>query len=129
MTKTANAGKKGEAYAFFYCNGKKEEIQNELPNAKRETKAPSELELTLAEVSDKTLTSNDPGLARMADEAKSNHLNFVLKGALPGAGNMKTAGELTIIVNNLYLSQLYTGNEPFCGGTIYRRGDQYVFKK
>jgi len=55
-------------------------------------------------------------------------MNHVLKATLQGAGNRKAANFLGNIMNGIY-SELYDKSDPFYAGIVYKRGEQYVFRR
>lgn len=117
----------GEAYCFFHYSGK-ESISKVLPQIKEMTESPKEISLAFTEGLDNLDIQNDSALAVIAKQAKIQHLNHVLKATLPSAGNRRTSGFLGNIMNGIY-TNLYEPTEPFYAGIVYKRGQQYVFKR
>jgi hypothetical protein len=118
----------GEAFGFFYYNGAKEDIENELPSALILALTPSELELSLIEGVENLPYHGTPSLKGIVTKAKNQNLNYVLKGSQLNAGNRRVADELGDLLNILHLS-LYAKEEPFFAGIVYQRGKQFVFRR
>ena len=120
----------GEAYAFFYCGASKKEIEKALPRIRELTQTPSELELTLFE-GDEIVerTKRDSKLDYMADRARADGTNILMKGNYPNQTNVKTADELASILNQAYQTPLYQSGEEFSGGIVYKDKNEYVFRE
>lgn len=116
----------GEAYGFFYCNASKQEIENELPTIRKLVKTPSQLELSLIEGMDNV--RGDKRLNALAQEAKGNGINYVLKATQANGTNGETADEVSAILNQAYQSPLYKDKEPFRGAIVYQEKGKYVFR-
>jgi len=119
--------KTGRAYGFFYYNGKKS-ILEVLPQIREVTKTPSELTLDLVEGADNLDTENDSALVEIVQQAKRQHMSHVLRATLPGIGNRRTANFLGNVMNGIY-TKLYYKSEPFYAGIVYKRGEQYIFRR
>lgn len=136
----------GEAYGFFYYQGKSEDIENVLPDIRSGTETPTELSLELIEGVDKLTTwKNKPRIHKSEDgkyivdmfgdsdlediiqRAKNQHMSHALKANMPNSGNRKVAGFLGNVMNGIYTS-LYGKEEPFYAGIVYKRGEKYVFR-
>ncbi len=117
----------GKAYGFFNCSASYNEIQIELPTIRILTRVPSELELILHE--DMEQICGDAELLAMVHQAKKEGMRYALEASYPGKNNVQTADELATILNQAYHSPLYKEGEKFCGGIIYREGDEYTFRE
>lgn len=118
----------GEAYAFFYYQGKSQDILDALPAIKEKTDTHPKLELILTEGPGKLDTAKDPTLTEIVKKAERQHMSHVLKATLPNTGNNKTADYLAPVMNGLYTC-LYKEKEPFYAGIVYKKGKKYVFKR
>jgi hypothetical protein len=109
----------GEAYAFFYCNAPKEEIERELPNIREISQTPKDLELYLTEgiLPDRL---NHPELREIAMDAKRAGLRYTLKANYLRATNERTATELEAIMRTAYSSPLYKKGEDFRGEVYFK---------
>ena len=127
----------GTAYGFFYFGGSREEIEGALPRARAAASAPSEMELVLCDgVEPERLAryeelrglNDDPDLIPLADAARQDNLNYVIRARLPGASNLRTAKDLGDVENELYQSSLQTkfhrGLDKFDGEVP----EQYLIK-
>ena len=124
---TQKEGSIGEAYGFLHYNGKKS-ISEVLPQIREGSETPSELTLDLVEGVDNLDTGNDSALVGIVQRAKRQHMNHVLKATLPGMGNRRAANFLGNIMNGIY-TELYDKSDPFYAGIVYKRGEQYVFRR
>ena len=120
--------KEGKAYGFFYCQGKIEDVLDELPRARNLANAPKGLSLDLKDI-DNFDTQGDSKLVKIVERAKASQMSHVLSASTPSMGNRKVANELGAVMSNIYTSPLYTREEPFCAGIVYQRGGKYVFKR
>mgnify|MGYP001175421245 CR=1 FL=1 len=118
----------GKAYGFFYYKGKSEDISEILPNLRDMYKTPSELSLNLVEGVDKLNITKDSALVGIVEQAKRQHMSHVLEATLPNTGNKITANLLGDIMTGINFS-LYNKKEPFYAGIVYKRGEQYVFRR
>ena len=116
----------GRAYGFFYCDASKQEIETELPKIREMVKTPSKLELSLIEGMDNI--RGDENLTAIAQEAKQDGMNYVLKGIYPSGTNKETADEVASIFNQAYQSSLYETNASFRGEVVYEEKGDYVFR-
>ncbi|MDD5132947.1 MAG: hypothetical protein PHD81_03575 [Candidatus Nanoarchaeia archaeon] len=120
--------KTGEAYGFFDCKASKKEIEAELLNIRKEVKTPSDLELSLIEGVENL--KGDSQLMDLAQQAKEEGNNYVLKASSPRWNNEQTSRELLYILNAIYAnSSLYQEGEPFSGAIIFKEGDEYKFRE
>lgn len=117
----------GKAYGFFYYGGR-ESILEVLPEIRERTETPSELTLDLVEGVDNLNTENDSALVEIVQRAKRQSMNHVLKATLTGMKNIRAANFLGNIMNGVY-GKLYDKSEPFYAGIVYKRGEQYVFRR
>ena len=108
------------AYAFFDCGASKRKLENELKAAKKLSKTPTELNLSLSEGID-TEKFYNPKLRGIAEEAKNAGIRYVMKGSYTGQGysNKMVAGLLSGVLNQLYQSGLYRAGEQFRGIIVY----------
>lgn len=132
--------KTGKAYGFFYYKGKAEDISEKLPYIRDMYETPSDLELSLTEgvckfigtsiLGRKALAGKpiDTQLRDVATQAKRQHMSHVLEATLPNVGNKMTADLLGDIMTGVNFS-LYDKEEPFYAGIVYKRGEQYVFRR
>ena len=117
----------GKAYGFFNYAGKRS-ISEVLPKIREGTKTPPELTLDLVEGVDNLDTENDSALVKIVQQAKQHRMSHVLTATLPDIGNRRTANFLGNIMNGIH-SELYDKTEPFYAGIVYKRGEQYVFRR
>ncbi len=118
----------GKAYGFFHYAGRKNSILDVLPQIREGTETPLELGLDLVEGVDNLDTENDSALVKIVQQAKRQHMSHVLKATLPGTGNRRAANFLGNIMSGIY-TDLYDRSEPFYAGIVYKRGEQYVFRR
>ena len=117
----------GKAYGFFHYAGKNS-ILEVLPQIREGTETPLELTLDLVRGLDNLDTENDSALVEIVQQAKRQHMNHALKATLPRMGNRRAANFLGNIMNGIY-TELYDKSEPFYAGIVYKRGEQYVFRR
>ena len=117
----------GRAYGFFHYAGK-DSIQEVLPQIREGTNTPPELTLDLVEGVDNLNTENDSALVEIVQQAKQRHMNHIVKATLPDVGNRRTAEFLGDIIGGIY-TNLYDKSEPFYGSIVYKRGEQYIFRR
>ena len=117
----------GKAYAFFQQD-RDDSISGLLPWIREYTRTLSELTLDLVMDIDKLNTENDSALADIVEQAKQEQMNHVLKATLLGNGNRKVAEYLGDIMNGV-CAELYPGAETSPVGIVYKRGEQYVFRR
>ena len=115
----------GKAYAFFNCKSSKEKIEAELHLIRDLVKTPSQLELSLIEGVRNLKGESD--LVELAKEADAAGIKYVMEATYPTSNNKQTAGELSAILNQGYLSQLYSKGETFEGDIIYKDKSKYIF--
>ena len=118
----------GEAYGFFHYQGLTSDIEGVLPSAREKASSPLELTLELSEDFE-ALAAAEPALGRIVEKAQRAHMSHVLRAQLPGAGNRKAATEIGDLLNEIYRSPLYDKKAPFCAGIVYKRGEEYVFRR
>lgn len=119
----------GKAYGFFYYAGRTNTISKVLlPQIRKCTKTPSELSLDLVEGVDNLDTENDSALVKIVQQAKRQHMSHAMKATLPGMGNRRAANFLGNIMIGVR-TNLYDKSEPFYAGIVYRRGEEYVFRR
>ena len=106
----------GDAYSFFYCNASKNEIEEELPRAKRLAKSPANLELILEEGIDPEMFDNSE-LKTIANENIKNGRNYTMIAVLPNATSERACGELKDVYNSLYASPI--------GSKFYKDGIKF----
>jgi len=118
--------KTGKAYGFFYCNRSKEVVEEVLPRLCDKTQRDSGLELTLIEGLDNV--DGDPELRDLAQDAKDQGINYVLKATKPNATNRETAKEVEKTFRRVYQSHLYDviNREPFRGNVFYEENGEYI---
>ncbi len=114
----------GEAYGFFYCDASKQEIKAELPTIRELVKTPPQLELYLSKCMDGI--EGDEELTALAQEAKQEGINYILKATCPNETNKYAADAVADIVNQLYNTPLYEDNTEFKGGVVYKENGKYV---
>ncbi|MBS3089530.1 hypothetical protein J4461_01455 [Candidatus Pacearchaeota archaeon] len=116
----------GEAYAFFYCDASKEEIEQELPAIREMTRTPSELELSLT--NDLDSIKGDEKLNSIVEQAKDAGRNYVLQARYPNETNYNASFELGAILINAYNSSLWKEGEEYFGEVVYKMddGDYYI---
>lgn len=120
----------GKAYAFFYCEAPKREIEETLPTIREFVQTPSELELHLLEITqDPQVYPGKPQLSQIVAEAKLSGMRYFMEAKYPGATNEKTADELAAILNQAYQSPLYQEEEPFRGAVVYEDKGEYIFRE
>ena len=137
----------GTAYAFFYCRGTQEQIAEKLPTAREMAESPPALELRLNEGIALNDSEGDRGLSDIAHDICDNPYQYVvvskrglpqppgdprfhmLQATLPDEANKQAAVELSLVVNNLYQSDLYQKGEHFFGAVVFREGVKYVFQQ
>jgi len=124
----------GKAYAIIGLEASKEQIEEELPRARMAAETPSELEISVREVSDlMNDKSTDPKLVRcigqnfvypikpgkylgpiqVKTEIKPmSKVNYVLEAKYPNADNGQAASEITDVTNYLYYA--FGNDKPFC---------------
>ena len=117
----------GKAYAYFKCRKSKKEIEQRLPQFRRDSKTPSNLELSLYENTGDFKFNKDNFLNETTKEAKEHKINYILEATYPDASNEKTADELSAVLNQAYQSPLYNskGKEPFTGKIFYKNRGNY----
>lgn len=120
----------GKAYAFFYCEAPKREIEETLPTIRECVQTPSELELQLLEIAKELqIYPSEPKLTQIIEEAKNSGMRYFLEAKYLGATNEKTADELSAILNQAYQSPLYQEEEPFRGAIAYEDKGEYIFRE
>ncbi len=120
--------KTGKAYGFFYYKGKAKDISERLPYIRDKYETPSELNLNLTEGMDNLDATKDSALVEIVEQAKRQHMSHVLEATLPNVGNKMTADLLGDIMTGINFS-LYDKEEPFYAGIVYKRGEQYIFRR
>lgn len=120
--------KVGRAYGFFAYDGKTEDIQAELPRARKLAQTPDELALKLIEGVDGVDTREDSELASVVERAKFRGMTHAFEATMPNAGNRKVSTELHLVLGNIYNSPLYPQGVQPCGGIVYKRGNKYCFR-
>jgi len=117
--------KAGKAYAFFDCNASKKEIEDTMPEIRKDAETPSELELSLIE--GPSNLNGDAELLEIAENAKNSGVRYVIEATYPGKSNRKTADKLVTLMNQTYQSPLYQHGEPFTGEVTYEENGEYLF--
>ncbi len=115
----------GMAYSFFYCGAEKEAIEAELPTITRLVGSPLELTLTLYTG---FATLNEDALQAIVQQAEEVQLNYIIECTLIGTTNLETAGELAVIMNQMYTTPLYAEGEEFRGGIVYKDEANGIFQ-
>jgi len=118
----------GEAYAFFYYQGKTQDVLDVLPDIREKTETPSGLGLDLVGGVENLDVKGDFALVEIVQKAKRQHMSHVLKATLPDMGNRRAANFLGNIMNGIYVC-LYEPKEPLYAGIVYKRGPKYVFRR
>ncbi|MEK6807632.1 MAG: hypothetical protein AABX75_01245 [Nanoarchaeota archaeon] len=120
----------GQAYGFFYCAAQTAAVKAELPDAKRLSNAPSELELTLIDGMPAIMkhVQRDSKLVALAEEAGQSGDNFLLHAKLPGGTNKDAAKHLAGVLNRLYCSSLYAPGDEFKSDITYLENGEYVLQ-
>ena len=114
----------GRAYAFFDCEASKDEIEGELPTIRTLVNSPRDLELSLTERLDQL--EGDSQMVDIAREAQEAGMKYLLQASYPTASNVKTADELSSVLNQAYQSPLYQKGTEFRGAIFYEDKGTYV---
>src|SRR3989344_8833151 len=121
--------KEGKAYGFFDCNASKYAIESELSLIRRLVKTPSELELSLMELTENPSVSSlrDSKLRSIVNDAKDAGIRYFMEATYLNGTNKQTADEVAKILNQAYHSPLYQKGEEFGGAIVYEENGKYVF--
>ena len=104
MGQSHDSIKTGKAFSVFYCKAAMGEISPELPVIRKLVKTPASMQLYVIEV-DKMGGLSQKIKILPQQEAGTAYAMWVEH---PGATNKEASGELAAILNQLFLSHLYT---------------------
>jgi hypothetical protein len=130
----------GEAYAFFDCDASKEQIEIQIPELRKMSKTPNNLQLLLQEgISglklDRTLVKqlNFPAEYRVASSERRKvycgkekrplaSMKYALRANCPGISNEDTASELSDIMNGIF-GTCNRDSDMGTGAVVYKTND------
>ena len=92
----------GKAYAFFYCDASKDQIEAELLTIRRLTQTPSDLELDLIEGTDIVTSDKDSELYQISELARDAGLNYTLTASHKGRTNRVVSESLATLMSQTY---------------------------
>ena len=137
MSMTKEAKKCGTSYAFMDLGASKEQIEDELPRARKAAVTPSQLEISVRTVKDFLADkTTDKDLVKCVGEnsicplvpkgynapanptwsRKLSDLKYVIEARYPHATNEQAAAEITDVSKHLY--DIFGDNKPFYFLTI-----------
>ena len=114
----------GHAYGFFYSTATKAEIEAEIPGFRKRINTDPGLHLSVVELENLVC---DDRLREIALEARSEGINYVLKGRYEFASNRQTADGVADMLNPIsYLNE--DPDQPW-GSVAYEENGTYVFRQ
>ena len=120
--------KTGKAYCFFRYDGKKEDIEGELPRARDRAETPLEMRLSVSTPENINLSEDSIAVADLAYRARRARMNYVIEGTMPNISNLSASNKVNNVMMGIY-NGLYAQGEPISAVIVYKRGDKYVFKR